>query len=80
MTADTHRLVEDDDTLQRRTKGKDAMSLVILFLFAHKEKADRGIVHHKLNLLLTARGIEWDSHSPHPPCSKVAIQILGTVI
>ena len=80
MTADAHCLVEDDDALERRTEGEDAMCLVILFLLTHEEEAHLGVVYHKLYLLLAARGIEWDGDSPNAPRSEVAIEILRTVV
>ena len=51
MSTDAHAMVEDDDPLQRRTKRKDAVRLVILILLTDKEDAYLRIVDHVLDLL-----------------------------
>ena len=59
MCADTHRTVEDDDTLKRMTHSEHAVSLVILLLLTHKEELNLRVVDHKLYLLFRGCGVEW---------------------
>ena len=77
---DVHHGVEDDDTLQRRTKRKNAPSLVVLVLFTDKKEANLGIVDHKLDLLLRAGSIERDGNSTNAPSTEVALDILYRIL
>ena len=80
MGADTHAVVENDDSLERGAQCKDAVSLVILLLFAHEEEASGGIVDHVLNLLLAARGVKWNRDSPHTVSAEIGIKIMYAVL
>ena len=77
---DVHHGVEDDDTLQRRTKRKNATGLVVLVLFTDKEEANLGIVDHKLDLLLRAGSIERDGYCTNAPGTEVAFDILYRIL
>jgi len=77
---DAHAGIEDDDTLQGWTEGKDAVSLVILLLFAYKEEANLRIINHILNLLLAAVGIERHRSYSDAVCTEVGVQIMHTVL
>ena len=80
VCTDAYAGIEDDDTLQRRTEGKDTVSLVILLLFAYKEEANLRIINHILNLLLAAVGIEWHSSNSDTVRTEVGVQIMHTVL
>ena len=80
MCTDAHAGIEDDDTLQRWTEGKDTVSLVILLLFAYKEEANLRIINHILNLLLAAVGIEWHRSNSDTVRTEVGVQIMHTVL
>ena len=56
------------------------MSLVILLLFANKEKANLGIIDHILNLLLAAVGIERYRGNSDTIRTKIGVQIMHTVL
>ena len=80
VCTDAHAGIEDDDTFQRWTEGKDTVSLVILLLFANKEKANLRIINHILNLLLAAVGIERHRGNPDTIRTEVGVQIMHTVL
>ena len=80
VCTDAHTGIEDDDTLQGRTEGKDTMSLVILLLFANKEEANLRIINHILNLLLAAVGIERHRSNSDTIRTEVGVQIMHTVL
>ena len=80
MCTDAHAGIEDDDTFQRWTEGKDTVSLVILLLFAYKEEANLRIINHILNLLLAAVGIERHRGNSDTVCTEVGVQIMHTVL
>ena len=80
VCTDAHAGIEDDDTFQRWTEGKDTVSLVILLLFANKEKANLRIINHILNLLLAAVGIERHRGNSDTIRTEVGVQIMHTVL
>ena len=80
MGTDTHARVEDNDALERRTKGKDTVSLVILLLLADEQYLNAAVLHHILNLLFRAGSIERNTNNPHAVSSEVGVQILNTVL
>ena len=80
VCTDAHAGIEDDDTLQRRTEGKDTVSLVILLLFANKEEANLRIINHILNLLLAAVGIERHRGNSDTVRTEIGVQIMHTVL
>ena len=77
---DAHTGIEDDDALQGWAEGKNAMSLVILLLFAYEEEANLGIIDHILNLLLTAVGIKRNRDYSDSVCTEVCVQIMHAVL
>ncbi|CCZ14790.1 uncharacterized protein BN679_01658 [Prevotella sp. CAG:487] len=80
VRAYAHTAVVNDDALERGTQSENAVSLVILLLFAHKHEPDLRVVYHELYLLLAACGVERYCDSPYPVCSEVRIEIFNAVL
>ena len=80
MRTDTDTVVVDDDTLQRRTQGKHAVSLVVLLLLTDEEETHLRIVDDELYLLFRAGGIDRDRACPDAVRAKVGVEILHTVL
>ena len=80
LFGDAHTLVEDDDALHRLTGGEYPAGLVVLFLLADEQEAHLRVIHHELDLLLRAGGIERDGDGTDAPCTEVTEQVLDGVL
>ena len=78
--ADADTGVVDDHALQGRTKGDDAVCLVILLLLSDKQEAHAGILNHVLYLLLGAGGVERNCLDFHAIGTEIGVKILDTIL
>ena len=80
VRTDAYAAVEDDDALQRVTKWKYTVCLVVLFLLADKEEANLRIVNHILYLLFRSGRVERYGHDTHAVGTEVGDEVLDAVL